>query len=107
MVPSRMITTEGALQGYEITASLGPVEGTAEVAMRGVAVSHLEIHEGGKLQDLVWSARQNVAAAAGELGADAIVGLRYVVAGRDYEKSVLAFGTAVTCTKARVEGKEL
>ncbi len=98
-IRSRMMTTESSLPGFKIETNLGPVGSTAERSMAGIALPHLEIHAGGKLEELVGVATRNLADAADVLGANAVIGLRYAITGRDYEKSVLAYGTAVVCRK--------
>ena len=99
MLAQKMITTAETLTGYDIASMLGPVEGIVEKGFSAVSVEGFGIVRGGGLDQLVQNAKDLVARAAAERGADAVVALRYVVSGRELEKSVVAYGTAVKCKK--------
>lgn len=98
-IPYQMVSVSSILPGYEITKCLGVVRGVAEGPFPILSLEHVSIEKGGGLDDLVEKARTEVSRAAGMLGADAIVDLRFEVIGRHTEKGVLAYGTAVKCRK--------
>lgn len=94
-----MITTAETLTGYETISMLGTVEGVIEKGFASVSVSGFGLVKGGGLAELVEDAKSLLARAAAEKGADAVIAFRYVVSGRELEKSVVAYGTAVKCKK--------
>ena len=94
-----MITTADNLPGFEIVDVLGIVEGVSEGSFSSVNLGGIGLSEGGGLTKLVSDARDQLAQAAADMGADAVVGFRYEVLGRNLEKSALAYGTAVRFRK--------
>ena len=94
-----MMTCADSLPGFEITAVVGVVEGISEKSFPILDIGNVGIARGGGLQELIEDAKNLLAQAAGELGADAIVGFRYQIMGRHVEKSALAYGTAVKCKR--------
>jgi uncharacterized protein YbjQ (UPF0145 family) len=90
-----MIATTEGIFGYAIKASLGPVEAVIEKGFSRASISGLGVVDGGGLSDMVFDAKQELAVAAHELGANAIVCFRYTISGRELEKSLIAYGTAV------------
>jgi uncharacterized protein YbjQ (UPF0145 family) len=95
----RMITTAESLPGAEIEDVLGVAEGIAESSLKSVSFGGVGLSEGGGMDRLVVEARERLAQVAADMGADAVVAFRYAVVGREFEKSVLAYGTAVRIRK--------
>jgi uncharacterized protein YbjQ (UPF0145 family) len=93
------MTSADHLPGYEITAVLGIAEGISEKSFPIIEISNIGFSKGGGLQELIEDAKNALAHAAGELGADAIISVRYQIMGRQVEKSALAYGTAVKCKR--------
>lgn len=98
-VHSDMVTTSESLTRYEIDASLGIVEAVVEGSFPGVSLGGFGIQKGGGLERLE-EAREQLAFIAADRGGNAIVGFRFQLMGRDLEKGVLAYGTAVKCRKS-------
>jgi len=99
--PSR-ITNSDTLPGLEITEVLGVVEGIAERSFPILKIGGVGLSKGGGLDELISEAKKELARAAVDKGADAVIGLRYQIMGRDVEKSALAYGTAVKCRRHQV-----
>ena len=97
-----MMTCANSLPGYEITAVLGVAEGIIEKSFPILEIGNVGLARGGGLQELLEDAKSALARVAGEMGADAIIGLRYQIMGRQVEKSALAYGTAVKCKKTEM-----
>ncbi len=76
----RMITTSDVLTGFEITAMLGTVEGVAEIGFTALSLSHASVEGGGKLDELVYSAKEQLARAAFGIGANDVVRLSATLA---------------------------
>ncbi len=102
---NHMVTTAFAIEGYRVTKNLGVVRGITVrsrsiVGNIGVALQTLVGGNISLLQELCEKARQDAFAImmqhAGEVGANAIIGMRYdaneVMSG---VTEVLAYGTAV------------
>lgn len=98
-VSGSMISTGDSMPGYEIEASLGIVEGLSERSFPAVGIGGVGVFKGGDLDKLFEEAKRQAAHQAGQLGANAIIAFRYAVMGREVEKSVLAYGTAVKCRR--------
>jgi uncharacterized protein YbjQ (UPF0145 family) len=98
-VSSSMITSAETLSGFEIINMMGIVEGISEGSFPAISVGGVGVQKGGGLDRLVEDARAQISRAASEKGANGIVGFRYAIIGRDLEKSVLAYGTAVLCRR--------
>ncbi len=96
---TKMITTSESLPGFQITDVLGVMAGVAEKSFTSVAVGNIGMVSGGGLADLVEDAKSGLVSLASQRGANGIVGFRYEVVGRDLEKSVVAYGTAVVLRK--------
>jgi len=101
-IGQNMITTTDELIGFNITSIMGPVEGVVEKSFMAMSVGSVGVVKGGELEEMIFDAKQKLARAASERGADAVIAFRYEVACRDLEKSVVAYGTAVTCQKHQI-----
>jgi uncharacterized protein YbjQ (UPF0145 family) len=98
-IAQSMITATDNLIGFDITSIMGPVEGVVEKSFTAISVGSIGMVDGGGLEEMLFDAKQKLAHAASELGANAVVVFRYTVIGRNLEKSVIAYGTAVKCQK--------
>jgi uncharacterized protein YbjQ (UPF0145 family) len=98
LAPSR-ITSSEAPPGFEITEVLGVVEGFCEKTFPILKIGSVGFHKGGHLDELISEAKKDMARAAVDKSADAVIGLRYQIMGRDVGKSALAYGTAVKCRR--------
>ena len=98
-ISQNMITTGDTLVGFDITGMLGPVEGIVEKSFAAMSVGGMGVVQGGELGNMLFDAKQQLAQAASERGANAVVGFRCAILGRNLEKSVLVYGTAVKCQK--------
>src|SRR5580658_4953302 len=98
-IAQRMITTTDVLPGFEIDSVLGPVEGVVEMGFTSSSFGGLKLVKGGELENMLFAAKQELAKAAFTAGANAVIAFRYAVLGRELEKSVIAYGTAVKCRK--------
>ncbi len=98
LAPSK-ITSSETLPGFEVIEVLGIVEGVCEKSFPILKLGGVGLHDGGGLDELISEAKKNLARAAVEKGADAVIGLRYQIMGRDVEKSAFAYGTAVKCQR--------
>jgi uncharacterized protein YbjQ (UPF0145 family) len=78
---------------------VGPVEAVVEKSFRSVAVGGIGVITGGGLDEMMFAAKEQLARAASDKGADGIIVFRYSIAGRELEKSVIAYGTAVKCQR--------
>ena len=94
-----MITCADSLAGFEITSVLGVAEGVVEKSFPALGIEQVGLYTGGGLDEMVEEAKRALARVARDMGADAIIGLRYQIMGRNVEKSALAYGTAVKCRK--------
>jgi uncharacterized protein YbjQ (UPF0145 family) len=94
-ISHKMITTSEELLGFEIVEMMGPIEGVVEVGYaKGFGVV-----EGGKLEEMLFVAKDILARSAYNRSADGVIGFRYMFTARELEKSVVAYGTAVKCKK--------
>lgn len=98
-VSESMISCAYSLPGYETETALGIVEGLSEHSFPAVGIGGVGMYKGGELDKLFEEAKEQMRSRAFALGANAIIGFRYAVIGREVEKSVLAYGTAVRCKK--------
>lgn len=98
-VAGSMISTGETLPEYVIEKVFGIVEGLSERSFPAVGIGGVGIYKGGELDKLFEEAKQQMARNAAAFGANAIVGFRYAIMGREVEKTVLAYGTAVKCRK--------
>jgi len=98
-IRNSMITTGEYLIGFEITSVLGVVGGLVEKSFSSMAVGGVGFIQGCYARDMLSEAKQQMIQAATDRGANAIVGLRYALMGRELEKCVMAYGTAVLCKK--------
>ncbi len=96
-IPRGMVTTTESIPGFEITTTLGIVEGIVER-------SFISVVQGGELSSMLSEAKRQMEQAASDRRASAIVAVRYEVTARDLEKSVVAYGTAVRCQKIQAVG---
>jgi len=94
-----MMTTGDSIPFAEISEIIGLVDGIAEAGMGSVSVGGITLAQGGGLAELVAAARAALAQSAGNVGAEAVIGLRITITGRALEKSVVAYGTAVRLRK--------
>ncbi len=85
------ISTIHDFPGRTIVKTLGIVEGIANGLFSNTT--------DGSLDTLLERAKAIMTQRASDKGADAIVGFRYELVGRDIEKTVLVYGTAVQFTK--------
>ena len=97
-----MITTADALIGFEITSSLGPIEAVIEKSFAGISVQGVGFIQGGGLSEMLFEAKQLLAKEASVMGAGSVIACRYALVGRELEKSVIAYGTAVKCRRQQV-----
>jgi uncharacterized protein YbjQ (UPF0145 family) len=93
-VSSDKVTTADTLPKFTIERVIGIVEVSAEGSFNAVGVGGFSVFKGGGLDGLAEKTRRLLAQAAADCGVNAIIGFRYAVAGREVEKSVLAWGTA-------------
>ena len=98
-VKRSMMSTTDVITGYEVTDSLRVVEVALEQGFSKISIQNVGLVGGGGLSSLISDAKDALAMLAGEFDANAIIGLRYVIEGRELEKSIIAFGTAVKCRK--------
>jgi uncharacterized protein YbjQ (UPF0145 family) len=82
-----LIFTTDSVQGKTITRTIGIVEGLSNGMF--TEVKH------GSLEKLLKEAKSHLAERALSSGGNAVVGVRYEVVGRDIEKTILIYGTAV------------
>jgi len=101
-IAQNMITGSDSLIGFDITNIMGPVEGVVEKSFVAMSVGSIGVVDGGGLEEMLFDAKQKLARAASEVGANAVVAFRYTVIGRNLEKSVVAYGTAVKCQKCQI-----
>ncbi|MDP9039191.1 MAG: heavy metal-binding domain-containing protein [Acidobacteriota bacterium] len=94
-----MITTAETLIGFEIVQLMGTVEGVIELGFSAVSVGGVGVVNGGGLENMLFEAKQLLAQMASQRGANAVIGFRYALTGRNLEKSVVAYGTAVNVKK--------
>ena len=87
---STICTTE-QFPGRTISKTLGIVEGLSNRLFTDV--------KNGSLDGLLHDAKSVMMDRASSKGADAVVGFRYEIIGRDIEKTVLVYGTAVQLSK--------
>jgi uncharacterized protein YbjQ (UPF0145 family) len=95
-----MITSADNIINFEISSMMGPVEGIVEKSFKAMAVGGIGIVSGGGLEEMIYEAKERLARAASEKGANAVIALRFAIASRELEKSVVAYGTAVKCQKS-------
>jgi len=88
----KLIVTTDTLPGYHIVRSLGTVEGIGVFLNTGFTV------EGQKdrINEILREAYFDMISRAGEQGAQAIVGLRYVF----HSNHIVVYGTAVTVQRS-------
>lgn len=98
-IAQNMITSADNLTGFEITSVMGPIEGIAEKSLTAMSVGSIGVVGGGGLDELLFEAKQRLARAASEAGANGVIAFRYAMSSRDLEKSVVAYGTAVKCER--------
>ena len=98
-IPRSMVTTTESIPGFEITTTLGTVEGIVERSFKSMSVGGIVVVQGGELSSMLRDAKRQMEQAASDQGANAIVAVRYEVGARDLEKSVVVYGTAVKCQK--------
>ena len=84
----KMIATTNMLAGYEVVRSLGVVEGMALMVFGGLGPDMRAL----MFKDVLREAYLDMMRTAARQGAQAIVGLRYVL---DSESVVMVYGTAV------------
>lgn len=86
-IDAKLIVTTDAVPGYQIVRSLGTVEGIGVFVGNGFTI------EGQKdrINDVLRDAYLDMISKAGEQGAQAIVGLRYVF----HSNHIMVYGTAV------------
>jgi uncharacterized protein YbjQ (UPF0145 family) len=96
-IAQTMITTADVLVGFEVTHMMGTVEAVVEKSFKAMSVGGFGIVSGGELAEMIFDAKEQLARAASDKGADAIIVFRYAVTSRELEKSVVAYGTAVKC----------
>ncbi len=85
------ICTTDQYPGRTVLRTLGLVEGMSNGLFKDV--------QRGGLDGLLREAKSLMAERASDKGADGILGFRYEIIGRDIEKTVLAYGTAVQFAK--------
>jgi uncharacterized protein YbjQ (UPF0145 family) len=83
-----------SLPGFEIFEPIGLVEVVVEKSFTAVTFHGIGAIQGGGLNEMIEDARFALANLAAERGANSVVGLRFEVAARELEKSVLAYGFA-------------
>ncbi len=98
-IPRSMVTTTESIAGFEITTTLGTVEGLVERSFKSMSIGSIGVVQGGELSSMLSDAKRQMEQAAADRGANAIVAVRYELGARDLEKSVVAYGTAVKCRK--------
>ncbi|HZL27407.1 MAG TPA: heavy metal-binding domain-containing protein [Acidobacteriaceae bacterium] len=94
-IAQKMIATAETIAGYSVIKTFGPVEAVIEKGFSKAAIHGIGVVDGGGLSDMVFDAKQEIALAAHDLGANAVICFRYSIAGRELEKSLIAYGTAV------------
>ncbi len=62
---------------------LGVAEGIAEKGFTGAAAYGVGVITGGELGTIVWDAKEALARSAREMGAHAVIGMSYAIAGRE------------------------
>lgn len=93
----RMMTSCDLVPGYDIVELVGLVEAVVERGFSAASFHGIGAVQGGGLSEMIEDARFALAKLAAERGANAVVGVRYEIAGRELEKCVLAYGSAVIC----------
>ncbi len=93
----KMMTSCESLPGHDVIESVGLVEAIVEKGFTAASFHGIGAVQGGGLNEIIEDARFALAKVAAERGANAIIGMRYEVSGRELEKSVLAYGFAVVC----------